>query len=272
MMTMGEEITILCVDDEANVLKSIKRLLLDENYTILTAGSGEEGLKLLKRAHVQLIIADYRMPGMNGIEFLREVRRHWPHTIRIVLSGYADTASILEAINEGQIYKFIPKPWNDDELKVAISNALESYFLAKKNMELTEELQRQYKELEKLLYEKNDNLELRTGMLKSHQNILDSIPVGILGVDLNDIVIQCNAKWLEISGASPAIISEDAERVLPQEILKCIEAVKQKGKIAEKRTINGVMCYILGEHLTIKKQRGILLSFIRESDLSEIRR
>jgi hypothetical protein len=84
-------------------------------------------------------------------------------------------------------------------------------------------------------------------------------------------VIQCNAKWLEISGASPAIISEDAERVLPQEILKCIEAVKQKGKIAEKRTINGVMCYILGGHLTIKKQRGILLSFIRESDLSEIR-
>jgi two-component system NtrC family sensor kinase len=266
-MTMGDEIKILCVDDEAHVLKAIKRLLLDENYSILTAGSGEEGLKLLKRNHVQLIVADYRMPGMNGIEFLRQVRNDWPDTIRIVLSGYADTASILDAINEGQIYKFIPKPWNDDELKIAISNALESYFLAKKNMELTKELQKQYKELEKLLHEKNDNLELRTGMLQSHQNILDSIPVGILGVDLDNILIQCNAKWFEISGASPTIISEYAERVLPREILQCIESVKQKGKISEKRKINGVMCYILGEHMKIKKQRGILLSFIRENDL-----
>jgi two-component system, NtrC family, sensor kinase len=270
-MTTGKEITILCVDDEANVLKSIKRLLLDENYTILTAGSGEEGLEVLKRVRIQLIIADYRMPGMNGIEFLREVRRYWPDTIRIVLSGYADTASILAAINEGQIYKFIPKPWNDDELKVAILNALESYFLAKKNIELTKELQKQYKELQKLLHEKNDNLELRTGMLRSHQNILDSIPVGILGVDLNNIVIQCNAKWFEISGVSPVIISEKAERVLPREIVQCIEAVKLEGNITVKRRINGVMCYILGGQMTVRNQRGILLSFIMENDLLKVK-
>ena len=172
---MEEEIKILCVDDEPNVLNAIKRLLLDENYTVLTAGSGQEGLDILSKTHVQLIIADYRMPKMTGIEFLRQVREYWPDTIRIVLSGYADTASIVAAINEGQIYKFIPKPWNDDELKIAISNALESHFLAKKNRQLTDELRQQYKELEKLLRDKNDNLELRAGMLSSHQNILDSI-------------------------------------------------------------------------------------------------
>ncbi len=73
------------------------------------------------------------MPNMNGVEFLREVRTRWPDTVRIVLSGYADTASIVSAINEGEIYRFIPKPWNDDDLKVTIANAIERYHLLKKN-------------------------------------------------------------------------------------------------------------------------------------------
>lgn len=263
---MEEEITILCVDDEQNVLNSIKRLLLDENYSLLTARSGEEGLEILRKTHVQLIIADYRMPGMNGIEFLREVREYWPDTIRIVLSGYADTAAIVGAINEGQIYKFIPKPWHDDELKVAISNALESYFLAKKNAELTDELRQQYKELEKLLREKNENLELRAAMVASHQNILDSMSVGILGIDLDNVIIRCNAKWEEISGDKPCL-SKHIEQVLPEHILRFIEEVKQKGNAIEKCEINGSMCYMLGSYMSINKQQGLIISLIRENDL-----
>ncbi len=228
---------VLCVDDEPNVLNAIKRLLMDEPYEVLTAGSGKEGLEVLKKNDVQLIIADYRMPGMTGIDFLRQVRDHWPDTIRIVLSGYADTAAIVGAINEGQIYKFIPKPWNDEELKIAISNALESYSLAIKNKELTEELKQQYKEMEKLLREKNEILELRVSMLTSHQNIMDSIPVGILGVDLENIVIQCNSKWAEISGQA-GCIAADAEMVLPPHVFRFIEEVKQKGRAVEKCEIN----------------------------------
>lgn len=263
---MEEEIRILCVDDEQNVLNAITRLLLDEDYTVLTARSGKEGLEILREAHVQLIIADYRMPGMNGIEFLREVREHWPDTIRIVLSGYADTGAIVGAINEGQIYKFIPKPWNDDELKVAISNALESYFLARRNAELTGELRQQYKELEKLLREKNESLELRASMVASHQNILDSISVGILGIDLSNVITQCNAAWEAISGETPCL-SKHTEQVLPEHILRFIEEVKQKGKAIEKCEINGSMCYMLGSYMSVNKQKGIIISLIREDDL-----
>jgi len=125
---MIEDVTILCVDDEANVLKSLRRLFLDENYEILTAESGQEGLALLEQHQpVQVVISDYRMPEMDGVAFFKEVHERWPDTVRIVLSGYADTAAVVAAINEGQVYKFIPKPWNDDELKVAIGKAVDVF-------------------------------------------------------------------------------------------------------------------------------------------------
>lgn len=136
---MDESVKILCVDDEPNVLKALNRLFMDEDYEIFSAASGEEGLALLaEQWDIQVVISDYRMPGMNGVDFLKAVHDGWPDTIRIVLSGYADTASVVAAINEGQIYKFIGKPWNDDELKATISQAIESYGLERKNQALTQ--------------------------------------------------------------------------------------------------------------------------------------
>ncbi len=155
---MDEPVRILFVDDEVNVLRSLQRTFLDDDYEILTASSGVRALSKLEEVPpVQVVISDYRMPEMNGIEFLREVRRRWPETVRIVLSGYADTGVVISSINDGEIYKFIPKPWNDDELRITIINALERYFLNRKNMELTdalattmEELNRMNAELERL--------------------------------------------------------------------------------------------------------------------------
>ena len=147
---MGQEIKILCVDDEQNVLNSLVRLFIDSDYNILTATSGGEGLDVLEKEEVQIIISDYRMPVMNGAEFLKKVCERWPRTVRIVLSGYADTASILSSINEGHIYKFIPKPWNDEELKVTIMNSAERYFLVRENEILTKELKKKNEKLETL--------------------------------------------------------------------------------------------------------------------------
>jgi two-component system NtrC family sensor kinase len=138
---MGEDVKILFVDDERNVLKAIERLFIDDDYDLLTASSGDEGLSILENEYpVQLVISDYKMPGMNGVDFLRQVCQRWPDTIRIVFSGHADTTAVIEAINEGQIYKFIQKPWNDDGLKITISNSLEFYFLNKRKLAITEEL------------------------------------------------------------------------------------------------------------------------------------
>jgi two-component system NtrC family sensor kinase len=130
---MNESIKILCVDDEINVLNSLKRLFMDNDYEILTAGSGAEGLDVLRQeAGIQVILSDYRMPEMNGVEFLRAACEIKSDPVRIVLSGYADTATVVAAINEGRIYKFIPKPWNDDDLKLAVEHSLERFYLRKK--------------------------------------------------------------------------------------------------------------------------------------------
>jgi two-component system NtrC family sensor kinase len=141
MIESSTQIKILCVDDERNVLRALERIFLDDDYEIAIAGSGDEGLKIMEESGpFQVVISDYRMPVMNGVDFLKVVYDRWPETVRIVLSGYADAGAVMAAINEGHIYRFIPKPWNDDELRVTIQNCLEHYFFQKRNHELLEQL------------------------------------------------------------------------------------------------------------------------------------
>jgi len=145
---MGENIKLLCVDDERNVLRALERIFMDDEYEILTAASGEEGLALFAaNPDIQVVISDYRMPGMNGVEFLRQVCEKHPDTVRIVLSGYADTSSVVSAINEGQIYKFVSKPWSDEELRQTVAKAVESFALHHQNRELEKELEELKREL-----------------------------------------------------------------------------------------------------------------------------
>jgi len=115
--------TLLLVDDEENILAALSRVLRREGYTILTAQSGEEGLALLERQAVDVIVSDQRMPSMTGVEFLRQVRQIYPATIRLVLTGYTDLQSVTDAINHGAIYKFLTKPWDDDQLREQIREA-----------------------------------------------------------------------------------------------------------------------------------------------------
>jgi two-component system NtrC family sensor kinase len=138
---MTEPITLLFVDDEVNILRSIERMFLYDNYHILTASSGPEAINMLEAcAAVHVVVSDYGMPGMNGVELLRTVHRRWPDTVRMVLSGYSDTAAVVSAINEGGIFKFITKPWNEDDFKITIANAATLYFLQKRVSELVREV------------------------------------------------------------------------------------------------------------------------------------
>ena len=115
--------TVLLVDDEENILSALKRLLRRDGYRILTAGGGAQGLELLASEPVDVIISDQRMPQMTGVEFLRQVKALYPETVRLVLSGYTELQSITDAINEGAIYKFLTKPWDDDQLREEIRDA-----------------------------------------------------------------------------------------------------------------------------------------------------
>lgn len=266
-----EEIKILIVDDEELVLRALKRLLMDERYTILTTTSAEQGLEILKKEEPQIIISDYRMPGMNGVDFLKKAFVRKPDSVRIVLSGYADTASIVEAINEGRIYKFIPKPWNDDELKIAISNAIDRYLLNKRNIELTEELMIKNEELAKmnedlkrLLKDKSELLDFKTNILKKFQNIINAIPFGIMGVDFDGVMVQCNEAWVNMAGIDWSDLGEDIHCFLPEEICNFIDNVKNSIEDSKNITINNLKGRLVGTIINdeIEQQKGILITFI----------
>nr|WP_269746264.1 response regulator [Janthinobacterium sp. CG3] len=121
--------TLLIVDDEAQVAAALKRLMRPDGYQILTAATPDEGFRLLALHRVQVIICDQRMPLMRGTEFLNKVRQLHPDTIRIVLSGYTALESVIDAINEGQIYRFFTKPWDDDIVRKTVRGAFHQYAL-----------------------------------------------------------------------------------------------------------------------------------------------
>lgn len=134
------ERSLLLVDDEANILNALKRLLRRDNYQILTANSGAQGLEILAKNKIDVIVSDQRMPHMTGVEFLREAKNLYPDTVRIVLSGYTELQSITDAINEGAIYKFLTKPWDDEQLRGHIEEAFQRKQMADENRRLNLEV------------------------------------------------------------------------------------------------------------------------------------
>ncbi len=116
--------TLLFVDDEANILSALKRLFRPLGYRIFTAESGPDGLEILQREKIDLVISDMRMPHMTGAQFLEEAHATWPDTVRILLTGYADLNSTADAISKGAIYRQLAKPWEDRDLTQVVRQAL----------------------------------------------------------------------------------------------------------------------------------------------------
>jgi len=204
------------------------------------------------------------MPNMDGVEFLKKVRTLWPETVRIVLSEIADTAAIVSAINEGQIDSFIPKPWNNDDLKITITDAIERYYLFNKKSELTSELVKVNTELRKLLVEKSELLEWEGKKLEISQTILFSLPVAVLGIS-EDIVIQCNKAWAKDTDDRWFALEKSAENALPADIVEFLQEVKVSGTSKKRITMNGVTGHIFGSVIRgeDKDPKSITLVFIR---------
>lgn len=142
--------TLLFVDDEPSILSALRRLFRPQGYRILIAESGAAGLAILEQESVDLIISDMRMPEMDGATFLKQVRARWPNTMRILLTGYADVTSTVAAINEGEIYRYISKPWDDNEILKIVADALDRQKLESENRRLTALTQAQNEELKEL--------------------------------------------------------------------------------------------------------------------------
>jgi len=139
--------TILVVDDEPDVVKSVKDLLrLD--YRVLGATSATEGLRILQKEEVHIVMTDQRMPEMTGVEFLGHARGDAPEAIRLLFTGYADIKAVIDAINQGSVYRYISKPWDPDELQSIIREAAQRYELLSERKNLLKQLQEQNTELE----------------------------------------------------------------------------------------------------------------------------
>jgi putative nucleotidyltransferase with HDIG domain len=194
--------TLLLVDDEQYILNSLKRALRHDGYRIETALSGEEGLRLAAAMPIQVVVADQRMPGMSGTEFLRRLKQRFPDTVRIVLSGYTEIESVTQAVNEGAIYKFLTKPWEDHELRAAIQEAFAHYSLKIENLRLTEELTAANQQLTHL------NREIH----RSFQALFEGSKDAILILDESGLINFANPSAMDlVGGGSEGLIGRSLD-------------------------------------------------------------
>ncbi len=134
-----KNINVLYIDDEINNLNSFKATFR-RNFNITTAESVDEALKILERESIHVILSDQRMPKMTGIEFFESIQTIFPNPIRILITGYTDINAVIDAINRGQVYKYLTKPWVEDDVKIFVEKAFEVYRLRKDNLDLTNKL------------------------------------------------------------------------------------------------------------------------------------
>jgi len=172
--------TVLFVDDERNVLASLQRGLRNEPYNKLFAESGQKALEILEKNKVHVIVSDMRMPGMDGLTFLRKVKEKYPDIVRIVLTGYTQINQIIAAINSGEIFRYITKPWKmDDEFKTVIRQAIEYYNLQEGRRELLEKLTQSNQELKNRIQERV--LQIKTNFLNNISCEVKAPLTGIIG-------------------------------------------------------------------------------------------
>lgn len=263
------QVKILCVDDEQSVLNALKRVFLDQQYQLFTAISGEEGLLLLEKGlDAQIVISDYRMPGMHGVDFLQQVCLKWPDTVRMVLSGYADISAVVAAVNEGQIYRFISKPWNDEELIITFANAVEKYYLQLKYKQLTKELTLKNEQLERanstlgrFIAENTSHHEFRNRVFRTSHLVLASLPIGVIGLNANHEIEVCNKIGARLLGVNEiGVIGEESRRVFPEQLSAFAEEVLKSGNASRLLTINGAE--VMARGLVVKDGKESYISLL----------
>ncbi|MEW6328241.1 MAG: response regulator [Thermodesulfobacteriota bacterium] len=273
-----EENTILIVDDEANILQSLKRVFRREPYRVLTASSGPEGLEILGKEHVDLIISDQRMPEMSGTQFLARAKDLYPETIRIILSGYTDVDSITEAINVGNVYKFILKPWEDEAFKTTIRESFEMTRLQRENRKLTETIKKQNEELrylnknlEKEVGDRTVEIKLQNEALKLARDILESLPVAVVGADDEETIVLVNGQarcYFEQEGRM--LLGSRLQSYFGKDLLELINNALNAEKQIEgqyKHTDGGgfnVYCTPLSKGNFETPRRGVVISFLSQ--------
>lgn len=221
-MRRQRERTLLLVDDEPNIVAALKRLFRRDGYRIVTATSGAEGLQRMAEYEVDVVLSDQRMPGMTGVEFLRRAKELYPDTVRMVLSGYTELQSITDAVNEGAIYRFLTKPWDDERLRVHVQEAFSQKGMADENRRLALEVREANEELavlngrlERVLNNQQAQLDLEASRATAARDMLDLLPVPAFGIDPAGMLVMANLAAQQLLGADRLLLGQRAVGVLP---------------------------------------------------------
>ena len=257
--------TLLLVDDEAEIVTALDRLLRRDGYRILTARSARDGLELLAKNNVGVIISDQRMPEMTGVEFFKRVKELHPETARIVLSDHTELQTVTDAINEGAVYKFLVKPWNDELLRANVRGAFRHQELARENEHLSGELKAANAqlssvnhELQQLLSEKSRQAQQDEILLKIAQESMHQVPLAVVGVDGDGMVALANARAEAMFGNGvPLLGSLAGESPLAGCLSRAVVGKTQVAEIEGQRF--NVLCQPLGN---ASSARGRLLVLV----------
>jgi response regulator RpfG family c-di-GMP phosphodiesterase len=207
---------VLCVDDEKGILRALSRVLMDEDLEILTATSGAEGLTLLNEvSNLALIISDQRMPEMTGVEFLQQAKVLCPNAHRVMLTGYADINATMDAVNKGEIWRYVTKPWDDEQIILLVRDAVRQYNLEAENKKLQQIVERQTQELkewntrlkQRVLEQTNRIGEKHEQLAITNKNLRDSFEQTLLALSS---LVELRDKKLKNHASNTAAIAEAA--------------------------------------------------------------
>lgn len=204
---------LLLVDDEENILRSLKRVLRRGDWHVETAPDAETALGLFAQFQPEVVLSDFRMPGLNGVEFLARVKEMAPRTQRIMLTGQADQQAIEEAINRSEVFRFISKPWNDAQLVLTVKSAFEQHALVAENERLFRLIQNQNQELRGLNADLEERVAQRTVLLSKAKRdwelTFDTIESPLLVVHLEDLTVRRgNKAAAKVAGREIVAIGE----------------------------------------------------------------
>lgn len=272
----GKPRTLLLVDDEPNIVSALRRLLRRDQYEIRSANSGLEGLEVLAAHQVDVIVSDQRMPGMLGADFLRAAKELYPHTIRIMLSGYTELQSVTDAVNEGAIYKFLTKPWDDEQLRGHVAEAFRIKEIADDNERLNRELRTVNQQLAstnsklaELVQQKQQQINLDEINLNVARELLQLLPLAVIGLDDEGVVAFVNDAADTLLQGYGSLLGCEAAQVMPDLVPDLLPGHLAGLTPSSKRVqFSGQPYDVVARPMGVSSQsRGTLITLCRSKDI-----
>ncbi len=274
----NHEFNILYVDDEENNLTSF-RAALRRYYNIFTALSGAEGMEIFAKHDIHIIVTDQRMPNMTGVQFLQHLPDE-PDNIRMILTGFSDIEAIIEAINTGKVYRYITKPWDKDDLKITIDNALEAVRLRRDNKHLIKELQEYNEHLEEKVKQRTIEIETKSALLEAEKAKSDKLLLNILPEEIADELKRFGRSYAR-KHAQVSVLFADikgftsiAESMMPDELVNQLDEsfcgfdhIIEKHGMEKIKTIGD--CYMCASGLPLSNTDNAIVAINAALDIQE---